>query len=166
MKSGNETVTKPEGSAASQGPGAGARDEVRELSEALSLYRSAMHHVAEKQATKPWSAIRAEQRPARTLRMRLVLVPALAAGLAVAVIAPAWSHLHPGQGSAPKPAAHVVQPAPQENLASVDDTELMNQIEGDLSTDVPDALQPLADLGDTTTSTTTSSSEKKNVTQE
>jgi hypothetical protein len=41
----------------------------------------------------------------------------------------------------------------------------MNQIDSDLSEDVPDALRPLADLSDQA-ATTNSVSEKKNVTHE
>jgi hypothetical protein len=49
--------------------------------------------------------------------------------------------------------------------ANVDDTVLMNQIDSELSEDVPDALRPLADLSDQSTSSS-SVSEKKDVTHE
>lgn len=120
--------------------------EMRELAEALGLYRSAMKHVAEKQAEQPF---RGKPVPVRSLRMRLVLVPALAAAMAAAVIAPAVSHLHKTAVKTPM----VAQGNPQDptTLASVDDTVLMNQIDNDLSEDVPDALQPLTDMDDQTT---------------
>jgi hypothetical protein len=47
----------------------------------------------------------------------------------------------------------------------MDDTALMNQIDSEVSEDVPDALRPLADLSDQTTTSNTAT-EKKNVTQE
>jgi hypothetical protein len=130
--------------------------EMRDLAEALSLYRSAMHYVAEKQAARPFAM---DRKPAPSFRMRLVMVPALAAALAVAVIVPAVSHLHGHQGIT---AAKVVAVTPQNpTVAQVDDTQLMNQIDSDLTEDVPDALQPLADMGDQTATVKSSETEKK-----
>jgi hypothetical protein len=132
--------------------------EMREFAEALSLYRSAMQHVAEKQAARPFVT---ERKPAPSFRMRLVMVPALAAALAVAVIVPTVSHLH---GHAGTKTGSVVAGAPQTpttTVAQVDDTQLMNQIDSDLTEDVPDALQPLADMGTQTTAGNTSGAEKK-----
>jgi len=140
-------------------PESGAsREDVRQIAETISLYRSAMHHLAGREAAQPFPA---RPRPARTLRLRLLLAPALAAALA-AILIPVFSHRH----DAPKPAplALTGQHPPELARATVDDTALMNQIDSELSEDVPDALQPLADLSDPTT-TTHSVSEKKNVTQ-
>jgi hypothetical protein len=125
--------------------------EMRELAETLGLYRSAMKHVAEKQAAQPFGGKPAPVRTAwtRRVRMRLVLVPALAAAMAAAVIAPAVSHLHKTPAQAPAVQANA--PDSTTDLAKVDDTVLMNQIDSDLSEDVPDALQPLADMDDQTT---------------
>lgn len=131
--------------------------EMRDLAEALSLYRSAMQHVAEKQAARPFAM---DRKPAPSLRMRLVMVPALAAALAIAVIVPAVSHLHGHPGTKAGP---VAAGAPQNptTVAQVDDTQLMNQIDSDLTEGVPDALQPLADMGDQTATAETTGAEKK-----
>jgi hypothetical protein len=90
--------------------------------------------------------------------MRLVLVPALGAALAAAVITPAVTHLR-------HPAAAVnnggpVQ-APASTVAKVDDTQLMNQIDSDLSEDVPDALQPLTGWDDSSATTAKNSVTEK-----
>lgn len=137
------------------------REDVREIAEALSLYRSAMHHIAEREATRPFVAA---PRSRRTIRFSLFLAPALTAALAAAVIGPVYSHFH-HHPSTPTPLARSAQPASVTTLPNVDDTALMNQIDSEVSEDVPDALQPLADLSDQTTATP-SVSEKKNVTNE
>jgi hypothetical protein len=131
--------------------------EMRAMAEALSHYRSAMRHLTEQQLARPIASPPARS---RSLRMRLVLVPALGAALAAAVIAPVVSHMHK---PAAKPAvAQAIAPADTANVASVDDTQLMNQIDSDLTEDVPDALQPLADLSNqSATSTKTAGTEKK-----
>jgi hypothetical protein len=138
--------------------------EMREMAEALSLYRSAMRHVAEKQAERP--LVRAAQR-ATGLRMRLVLVPVLGAALAAAVIGPAYVHLH--RSTIANTAGHPLAQTPTVTTAqaSVDDTELMDQIDSEVSEDVPDALQPLADMSDqaTTATTTTKTENKEHATQ-
>lgn len=138
MKFRKDTVENPENESGR---------EMREMAEAMSLYRSAMHHIAQKHAetAAPWTsperlAAEARQR-ARAHRMRLVLVPALGAALAAAVIGPAVGHLHHEKAAVAR-----VEPAPVRPSATVDDTDLMNQIDSDLDQDVPDALAPLADL--------------------
>jgi hypothetical protein len=138
------------------------REDVRSLAEALSLYRSAMHHVAEREVARhPFVPGLAETRPAHPFRMRLLLAPALAAGVAAAVLVPLYGRHH--QPPAVRVAANVAA-GPTVARADVDDTALMNQIDSELSEDVPDALRPLADLSDQTT--TNPVSEKKNVTNE
>ena len=82
----------------------------------------------------------------------------------VAVLVPVYSHLH-HPTSAPGVVVKTSQAGPADTRANVDDTVLMNQIDSELSEDVPDALRPLADLGNQTTKAS-SVSEKKNVTQE
>lgn len=138
--------------------------EMRDIAEATSLYRSAMQHIAQKHAATPWLsperlAAQAQHR-ARTHRMRLVLVPALGAALAAAVIAPAVGHFHHEKAAV----AHLTEtaPAPTQTVASLDDTDLMNQIDSDLTQDVPDALAPLADLSSQSGSTN-QSTENRNV---
>jgi hypothetical protein len=157
MKFRQETVTNPENA---ELHGDSSR-EMRELAEAMSLYRSAMHHIAQKHASavvpSPERLAVAAQKHARAHRMRLVLVPAMAAALAAAVIAPAVGHLHHQKAAV----AQVVQTTPVQTVASVDDTELMNQIDSDLTQDVPDALAPLADLS-TQQGSTNQSTEKMN----
>jgi hypothetical protein len=139
-----------------------SRDEMREIAEAVSLYRSAMHHVAEKQATRP---AQLAVRPAKTLRMRLLLVPALGGALAVAVIAPVLMHWHPRPTPVqPVTTAQGAQPPQEVAQTNVSDTELMDRIDNDLTQDVPDALQPL-DMSEQG-ATTNTNSENKNVTQE
>lgn len=133
------------------------REEVRDLAEALSLYRSAMHHVAEREAARPFAA---EPRPAHTLRLRLLFAPALTAAVAAAVLVPVYSHLHRHSSPAPAVASNMTN-----QHATIDDAALMTQIDSDLSEDVPDAFRPLADLSDQT-ATNNHVSEKKNVTQE
>lgn len=140
------------------------REEMRELAEALSLYRSAMHHVAERHAARPWIA---EPHPTRTFRLGLLLAPAVAAAVAAGILIPEYSQHHRPGGT-----SHTIvkeapnQPAPGETRASMDaDTALMNQIDSEVSEDVPDALQPLADLTEGST-TNISGTEKKSVTQE
>lgn len=147
------------------------REEMRALAEALSLYRSAMHHVAEREtALHPTVQGLAQPRPKRTLGLRLLLAPALAAAVAAGVLLPLYAHFHH-----PHPPTVAVateaEPGSTEARVNIDDSVLMNQIDSDLSEDVPDALRPLADLSyqaTTTQATTTTSSvpEKKNVTQE
>ncbi|MGB9032858.1 MAG: hypothetical protein WCC27_22235 [Acidobacteriaceae bacterium] len=137
------------------------REEVREMAEALSLYRSAMRHIAEKEAAR--SRI-VEPRPGQTIRFGMLLAPALTAAVAAAVLVPVYSHIH-HHTSAPNVAVKTSPPSPVDARANVDDTVLMNQIDSDLSEDVPDALRPLADLSSQTTNAS-AVSEKKNVTQE
>lgn len=144
MKFRRETVTKPENDSGR---------EIREMAEATSLYRSAMHHIVQKHAAAPWVsperlASETKQR-ARAHRMRLVLVPALGAALAAAVIAPAVGHLRHEKAAV----ARVTESAPAQTVATVDDTDLMNQIDSDLNQDIPDALAPLADLSSQSGST-------------
>ncbi|HVT97330.1 MAG TPA: hypothetical protein VHE33_07455 [Acidobacteriaceae bacterium] len=138
-----------------------SRDDIRDLAEDLSLYRSAMHHLAESEAARrPFVA---EARPAHSFHLRLLLAPALAAAVAAGVFVPVYSHFHhrhPAVATASQAA-----PDPTEARASIDDSALMNQIDSDLSENVPDALQPLADLSDQAT-TKNSVSENKNATHE
>jgi hypothetical protein len=136
------------------------RENIRDLAEALSLYRSAMHHVADREVARPFVA---ERRPARIIGFRFLLAPALATAIAAAALVPAYSHFH--RHSGPGTVAKNVEPNAADARAAVDDTVLMNQIDSELSEDVPDALRPLADVSDQTTSST-AVTEKKNVTQE
>ncbi|MGC2636746.1 MAG: hypothetical protein WA294_06185 [Acidobacteriaceae bacterium] len=139
-------------------PGLTSSQEMREVAEAVSLYRSAMHHMAEQPRPRPAEAAK---RAAASFRMRLVLVPALGAALAAAVIAPAVSHLHHPGTKAVGPAPVVQAPAGATDVVKVDDTQLMDQIDNDLQEDVPDALQPLADWGEQTATTNNPITEKK-----
>jgi hypothetical protein len=132
------------------------REEVREMAEALSLYGSAMRHIAEREAARTPIAVR---RPTRTTRFSLLLAPALATAVAAAVIAPVYSRLH-HHSAVSGVVANTVQPNAADARANVDDTVLMNQIDSELSEDVPEALRPLADLSDQTTNAS-SVSEKK-----
>jgi hypothetical protein len=138
----------------------GTRDEVRDLAEALSLYRSAMHHVSDRELARPFAA---EPRPASAIRFRFLLAPALATAIAAAALVPVYSHFHHHSGSGS--VAKNGQPNSADARATVDDTVLMNQIDSELSEDVPDALQPLADVSAQTTGNN-SVTEKKNVTKE
>jgi hypothetical protein len=133
------------------------REEVREMAEALSLYRSAMHHIGDREAARPFVT---DRRPARTLGLGMLLAPALTVALAAAALVPVFSHLHRQQ-----PTTVTLVNGAQPSATTVDDTALMNQIDSELSEDVPDALRPLADLSDQTT-TNTSGTENKNATQE
>jgi hypothetical protein len=136
------------------------REEIREIAEALGLYRSAMCHIVERSQVRPLAFAR---RPAWVSPFRLLLAPVLTAAVVVGIFFPLYSYSHhhvvvvtrPAETFRHNPAA----------LATVDDTALMNQIDSELSQDVPDALEPLADLSDQN-STTTNVSEKKNVTHE
>ncbi|HEX4008135.1 MAG TPA: hypothetical protein VHX60_18320 [Acidobacteriaceae bacterium] len=149
---------KDSGNTANHADAQESRDEMREMAEAISLYRSAMHHVAEKRAARLGQVV---ARPAKSMRMRLLLVPALGAALAVAVMAPILTHSHARPTPAhSETAARIMQPAQEVAQASVNDTELMDRINSDLTQDVPDALEPLAGLSEQTTTTTTTSSEK------
>jgi len=140
------------------------REEVREMAEALSLFGSAMRHMAGRRAEQMAVQVRLEPaRAAGWLRMRLVLAPALGAAVAVAVAIPAWSHFHQAEIARRNPA-----PAVQNNTearANVNDTVLMNQIDSDVSEDVPDALEPLAQLSEQAAATKTTVSEKTNASQ-
>jgi hypothetical protein len=136
------------------------REDIRDLAEALSLYRSAMHHVADREVARPFVA---ERRPASAIRFRFVLAPALTVVLAVAALVPVYSHFHRHHDAIT--AANNAQTNPADARAAVDDTVLMNQIDSELSEEVPDALRPLADVSDQRTSSS-SATEKKNVTQE
>jgi hypothetical protein len=140
------------------------REEVREIAEALSLYRSAMQHIAEREAGRPFARPIADRRPARTIRIGLLVAPALTAAVAAAVLVPVYGHFHHQHGAPHAPIAIAAQ-TPNDTHAAVDDTALMNQIDSEVSEDVPDALRPLADLSDQST-TTSAVSEKNNATQE
>jgi hypothetical protein len=158
----NRNGTGTHSEAAGTNAASESRDEMREFAESLSLYRSAMHHVAEKRAARPF-ALPSQTQASRALRMRFVLVPALAAALAVAVLAPALRHPSHPAGNTPRPVVQTPGPAPIED-AKVDDTQLMNQIDSDLTEDVPDALAPLADMSDQAVTTTKNAvSEKTHV---
>ncbi len=133
-----------------------SREEVRELAEALSLYRSAMTHVAERSTAHPRLAVQRSRAP---FRFRLLLGPALGAGLAAGILLPVYGHLH-HRDTVVLQAENRPAPDAASARASVDDTVLMNQIDSQLSETVPDALAPLADLS-TTTTTQSSVSEKK-----
>jgi hypothetical protein len=151
MKFRKDAVASPEPDA--------TREEVREMAEALSLYRSAMRHIAEREAGRPFVV---KQRPTRAFRFRLLLAPALTAAVAAGVLVPLYGHFH--HPAVPVPHT-LASSSAVDARSSVDDTALMNQIDSEVSEDVPDALRPLADLSDQTT-TNTAVSEKKNVTQE
>jgi hypothetical protein len=138
----------------------GTREEVREMAEALSLYRSAMHHLAEREAARPFAA---ERNAAPAMRFRFLLAPALTAAVASGVLVPVYAHYHEHHTRAI--AARRAPATTQPSVASVDDTALMNQIDSEVSVDVPDALRPLADLSEQNTNSNTAS-ENKNVTQE
>ncbi len=143
--------------------GAETTEDVREMAEALSLFGSAMRHMADRCAAR--MEVRAQFPQARRTpspRLRLLLAPAVALAVALALAVPAWSHFHRGETAARRSA-----PAAQndtEARASVNDTVLMNQVDSDVSEDVPDALEPLAQLSEqaATQSTTT---ENNNVSQ-
>lgn len=138
----------------------GTREEVREMAEALSLYRSAMHHLAERETARPFAA---EPARPRTMRFRLLLAPALTAAIAAGVFIPMYAHYHERQTNGV--VNNGTKAKTVDDLSPVDDTALMNQIDSEVSEDVPDALAPLADLSDQTTTSNTAS-EKKNATQE
>lgn len=137
------------------------REDVRELAEALSLFGSAMRHAAGRRAV---TAPMAEMRPARPTRMRRLWAPALAAAAVVAAGLPAYSHFHSDGTATAEKHAPAVQETNTETRASVSDTVLMNQIDNNLSEDVPDALQPLAQLGELAAAKTTNT-EKNNASQ-
>lgn len=119
-----------------------SREEMRELAEALSLYRSAMSHLADRSSAHPRLVV---QRSPAPFRLRLLLGPALGVALAAGILFPLYGHLHNNN-------AVVLQsennPVPDASTAraSVDDTVLMNQIDSQLTETVPDALEPLAAL--------------------
>lgn len=119
-----------------------SREEVRELAEALSLYRSAMTHIAERSTAHPRLAV---QRTAAPFRLRLLLGPVLGAGFAAGILLPVYAHLR-HQHAVTLPSEKGGSAEFASARTSVDDTALMNQIDINLSATVPDALAPLADL--------------------
>lgn len=142
------------------------REETRELAEALSLFGSAMRHAADRRAARMPIASPADTARRLYSRMRLALAPALAVAAAIAVAIPMYGHFHEETAAArTKPPVVQQQENNTEARASVSDTVLMNQIDNDLSQDVPDALQPLAQLGEQAAANS-NSTEKKNATQE
>jgi hypothetical protein len=128
-----------------------------------------MQHIAEREAARPLTPglaqTIADRRPARTIPFGLLLAPALTAAVVAAVLVPVYGHFHHQHGAPPAPIVIAAQQNPNDTHAAVDDTALMNQIDSEVSEDVPDALRPLADLSDQTT-TTSAVSEKNNATQE
>ena len=62
--------------------------------------------------------------------------------VAVAALVPVYSHFHRHHDGIT--AATNTQTNPADARAAVDDTVLMNQIDSELSEEVPDALRPLA----------------------
>ena len=140
------------------------RNEMREMAEALSLFGSAMRHMArrrdEEMRAQPGMAEARAGRSAR--RGRLVFTPALAAAVTVAMAIPVWSHFHREATARRHP------PAVQTNTEArmnVSDTVLMNQIDSDVSEEVPDALEPLAQLSEQPAATKNPVLEKKNGSQ-
>jgi hypothetical protein len=119
-----------------------SREEVRELAEALSLYRSAMTHLAERSSAHPRLAL---PRTAAPFGLRLLVGPALGLALAAGILVPLYGHLH-HQNTVVLQSQNNPAPDPSTARASVDDTVLMNQIDSQLSESVPDALEPLAAL--------------------
>lgn len=119
-----------------------SREEVRELAEALSLYRSAITHLAERSSAHPRVAV---PRASAPVRFRLLFGPALGAALAAGILLPVYGHIH-HRGAVLLRQTDKTTPDPASVRASVDDTVLMNQIDSQLSEGVPDALAPLADL--------------------
>lgn len=140
------------------------REEVREMAEALSLFGSAMRHMADRRAERVQVKPDADRRAGRSPRMRLLLAPALGAAVAIAAAIPAWTHFHEGDAAARRPAPAVQTNA--ETRASANDTALMNQIDSDVTQDVPDALEPLAQLSEQAAITNTAVSEKNYASQE
>jgi hypothetical protein len=133
-----------------------------ELAESLQLFRSAVHHIAERESSRlpmpQWGSF----------WQRLRLAPgwpfgwALAAALCLSVL-PFWMHSH---GAVPKAAtASVAVTHPAE---FVSDEALLSQINDAVSQDVPDSLRPLAQLDSWSSSTqaTQKQSEKNHAIQE
>ncbi|MGA7524901.1 MAG: hypothetical protein WBW84_20795 [Acidobacteriaceae bacterium] len=133
-----------------------SREEVRELAEALSLYRSAISHLAERSSAHPRLAL---PRSATPFRLRLLVGPALGAGLAASILLPLYGHLH-HHSAVVLQSENTAAPDPASARASVSDTVLMNQIDSQLSETVPQALEPLAALS-AQAATQSSVSEKK-----
>jgi len=140
-----------------------AREE-QELAESLKLFRSAVHHVAEREAAQ----LAPMPRKWGSFGQRLQLMPGwafgwgLAAALCLSVL-PFWIRSHRAM-PAPAPVAqtHV---APK---ANVSDEALLSQINDAVSQDVPDSLRPLSEMDSWSSSTqsTNKQSEKNHAIQE
>jgi hypothetical protein len=141
------------------------REEVREIAESLSLFRSAMHRIAEREAARPMPELRSERRPVRMLLHPALLAPVLATAIFVASL-PVYQYFHHAHASAvPAVAASGASASVASTRAA--DAALMTQIDAEISEDVPDALQPMADFGmSESTQLSSSATEKNHVTQE
>jgi hypothetical protein len=142
------------------------REEVIELARVLSQYRSAMHHITAQECSRPAPALQlARTAHTRSILQMAILGPALATAIFLAAL-PIYLHSRHAQ--------HPVTPDVSTATATVaatphiGDAELLSQIDTEVSEDVPDALQPMADFGSASSSTQTSSPamEKNHATQE
>ncbi|MBT9330922.1 hypothetical protein [Paracidobacterium acidisoli] len=140
------------------------REEVREIAESLALFRSAMHHVADHEASRLAPATRpAHLRSPRLFLHPAIVGPVLATAIFLASL-PLWLHPRHEPHAAVETAVSVHTSQPHR----IPDAELLSQIDAEVSEEVPDALQPMADLGSAASATSTSSSarENQNATQE
>lgn len=145
---------------------AAIQHEEQELAESLKLFRSAVHHVAEREAAK----LAPMPKKWNSFGQRLRLVPGwafgwgLAAALCLSVL-PFWMRSHrTASVASPAPVAQThASPA-----AAVSDEVLLSQINDAVSQDVPDSLRPLAELDSWSSSTqsTNKQSEKNHAIQE
>jgi hypothetical protein len=135
------------------------------LEEEIKLFRSAMHHIAEREmdrtAESNW-LVPARQRQ-RIAQRRMALAWTCAAALCLAVLPISMQKAAIQQ---PHTTANVAAPAGQANAA---DTALLDQVDTAIAEPVPSSLAPLTEMDnwntDTSTGTSLQSTERKNVTQ-
>jgi hypothetical protein len=124
--------------------------ELQNLRASISLFRHATLSYAKQQYTRP-TVNKASIAPLPGVRSHL-LYWATAAAVSVAVILPLSLH----RQSAPRPATAIVSQQTTES-----DEALLEGIAQDLSTDVPSAMQPLADPTAGSTATAQPSSDQR-----
>jgi hypothetical protein len=138
-------------------PGDASLEPTGELAASIRDFRSAMHHVADRESSRPMASgwLAAAKRRHRNAQRRVVLAWTCAALICVGIV-PLTTRSHQG----PQP----VQPTTVASTSSTDtiDDALLEDVDGAISESVPKSLAPLTELDswNTTASTMKSSPSK------
>jgi len=136
---------------------AATKRDLEGLANAISQFRSAVHHIAAGQEAQPiaWQLERAKVRQ-RSKQRRVMLEWAVAAALCVAAMVPAVNFYR--DHAAAVRAQQQAQLLKQREA----DTALLDQVTSELSEAVPDSLQPLAEMDSDYANNQATTGESKN----